>query len=218
MLFAKLAAALLLMSLTTTAAEVPLPELHIEPTGGGSILNVRNVGFQPLTAFLIELVNYPGSYYSFWQDDVTSEPIPAGGEQHIRIANMTVGAVPDYVKMQAALYADGTSSGIPEKVAQLTERRRFSIGIARELIQRLENAQAAGTAKDAIIADLRQWAESMQPAGKPKRNSQSGINQAAGRTLITDAVASLDAHSVEETLATLRAGEHRAAASMSPSK
>jgi hypothetical protein len=210
MQFPKFAAALLI-PIWANAAQMPLPGLRIEPTTGGSIFYVHNVSSQPLIAFLIELVNYPGSYYSFWQDDVTFEPIPAGGEQRIQVANMTVGAVPDYVKMQAALYADGTSSGIPEKITQLTERRRSTLETARALIQRIEKAQSAGASKAALTTDLKQWADSMQPVGKPRRNSQADINQAAARNLIENTVALLDAHSVEETLALLRASERRAA-------
>jgi hypothetical protein len=106
----------------SAAAEAPLPELRTEPTAGGSIFYVRNGSAQPLTAYLIELVDYPGSAYSLWQDDLTNRPIPPGGEKRISVANMTVGAVPDYVKMRAALYADGSSAGIPEKVAQMVAR------------------------------------------------------------------------------------------------
>jgi hypothetical protein len=199
------------MPLWAVSAQMPLPELRTEPIGGGSVFYVRNVASQPLTGFLIELVNYPGSSYSFWQDDVTHEPVPAGGEQRIQVANMTVGAVPEYVKIQAALYADGASNGIPEKVAQLVERRRFSLETLKTLIDRLEKAKAANTPKASVIADLKQWADSLQAAGKVKRNSQAAINQAAARTLIADTAGSLDAHSLEETLAGLQASERRAA-------
>jgi hypothetical protein len=208
----KLTAALLI-PLWTAAAQAPLPELRTEPTNGGSIFYVRNIASQPLTAFLIELVNYPGSSYSFWHDDVTSPPLGAGAEQGIPVTNMTVGAVPDYVKMQAALYADGTSSGIPEKVTQLIERRRFTLETMRTLIERLEKAQSTGTPKASLIADLKQWADGLQPAGKVKRDSQLAINQAAARTLIADTAASLDGHSIEETLAVLRASQRRATSS-----
>src|ERR1700687_4235445 len=122
----------------SAAAQVPLPELRIEPTAGGSIFYVKNVSSQPLTAWLIELVDYPGSSYSLWQDDI-SEPIPAGIEKRIQVANMTVCAVPHYVKIQAAIYADGASSGVPEKVAQFIERRRAILETTRELIHRLES-------------------------------------------------------------------------------
>jgi hypothetical protein len=200
----------LLIPLWAASAEAPLPDLRTEPVGGGSIFHVHNVASQPLTGFLIELVNYPGSSYFYWQDDVSAEPIPAGGEQNIHTTNMTVGAVPDYVKMQAAIYADGTSGGIPEKVTQLIERRRFALETTRTLIQRLGKAQAAGTPKASVIADLKQWADSLRPAGKVKRNSQEAINQECARALIADAAAWLDAHTLDETLAALQASERRA--------
>src|SRR5580704_7934582 len=93
------------LALSAVAAEAPLPGLRIEPVAGGSIFYVKNVSSQPLTAWLVELVDYPGSSYSLWRDDI-SEPIPPGVEKRIPVANMTVGAVPDYVKIQAAIYAD----------------------------------------------------------------------------------------------------------------
>ena len=45
------------------------------------------------------------------------------------------------------------------------------------LIRRLEKAQAVGTAKAAVIADLKQWAGSMQPQGRPNRNSQARLTR-----------------------------------------
>lgn len=204
--------AALLLALAAAAAEVPLPELRTEATTAGSIFYVRNVSSQPLTAFLIELVNYPGSAYSLWQDDV-SGPISPGGEKRIPVANMTVGAAPEYVKMQAALYADGTASGIPEKVTQLVERRRFTLQTVRELIGRLEKARSAGTPKATLVADLKQWAESIQPRGRAGRGSQAAINQAAAATLIADTADRLDAGSPDDVLAGLRASEQALAAS-----
>jgi hypothetical protein len=191
----------------------PLPELRIEPTAGGSILYIRNGSAQPLTAYLIEMVDYPGSYYALWQDDAAASPIGPGAEKRIPITNMTVGAVPDYVKMQAALYADGSSSGIPEKIAQLIERRRGLLETNRELIRRIEKAQSSGAAKDAVITQLDQWAGGLPAPGRGNRNSQAAINQAAARGLIMDSVAQLRGHSVEETLANLRASERALVAS-----
>lgn len=211
MLFPKLTAAALL-AVAAIAAEAPLPVLRIEPTTGGSIFFVKNTSAQPLTAYLIELVNYPGSSYSLWVEEITGQPLAPGAEKRIPVANMTVGAVPDYVKLQAALFADGSSSGVPEKVTQLTERRRFLLGITRELITRLERA---GTDKAALIAELKQWSESLQPAGKPKRESQLFINQSAARGLIGETVAALEKSSVEDTLAHLRTSE-RALGSSKP--
>ena len=203
----------LLLAFSAAAAQTPLPELRIEPTTGGSIFYVRNASPQPLTAYLIELVDYPGSSYSLWQDDVTAQPIPPGGEKRISVANMTVGAVPDYVKMRAALYADGSSAGIPEKVAQLVARRRTVLETTHELIGRLEKAQSAGTAKAAVVADLKQWAGSLEPAGKGNRNSPAALSKAAARSVVAESASRLDAGSVDERLAGLRAAERALAAS-----
>jgi galactitol-specific phosphotransferase system IIB component len=202
-------AAAFLLAAAASAAEQPLPELRIEPTGGGTFFIIRNLSAQPLTAFLVELVDYPGSSYALWQDEIAAEPIAPGAERRMRVANMTVGAAPGYVKMRAALYADGTSSGIPEKVTQLVERRRYTLQITRELIGRLEKAQS----KAALAADLKQWAESIPAPTRANRTSQIGINQAAAQTLIADTAAQMEAHSVEETLNTLRASERALAAS-----
>jgi hypothetical protein len=193
-----------LIALPALAATPPLPELRTEPTGGGSIFFVRNVATQPLTSYVIELVGYPGSSYSLWQDETTSDPIPAGAEKRIPVTNMTVGAVPDYVKIQAARYADGSTSGIPEKVAQLVERRKFVVEITRELIRRLEKG---GAAKTELIAELKQWSDALPPVGRVNRNSQPGINQAAGRALIADIIGRIDKASTDDALAALRKWE-----------
>ena len=118
---------------------------------GGSIFYIKNNSPEALTAYLIELVDYPGSSYSFWQDETVAEPIPPHGEKRIQVANMTVGAVPDYVKMQAALYAGGASAGIPEKIAQLLDRRRVMLETIRQLIGR--HRKGAGGEH----AEIRSW-------------------------------------------------------------
>jgi hypothetical protein len=204
--------ALLLALSTAAAVEMPLPVLRIEPVTGGSVFYVRNTSAQPLTAYLIELVDYPGSSYSLWQEEITAQPVAPGAEKRIPVNNMTVGAVPDYVKLQAALFADGSSSGIPEKVAQLIDRRRFLLDTTRQLLGRLEKAGASKAAQ----ADLKQWADSMQPSGKPNRNSQAFINQSAARGLIAETIASLDKAPLEDTLTGLRVKERALAASKPP--
>jgi len=199
--------ALLFVALPAIAAQMPLPELRIEPTAGGSIFYIKNNSTQPLVSYLIELVDYPGSSYSLWQDETVADPIPPQGEKRIQVANMTVGAVPDYVKVQAALYAGGTSAGVPEKVAQLLDRRRVTLETTRQLIARIEKAQAGGTPKSEAVAALKQWADTLQPAGKGNRNSPAAINQAAARSAIAASAARLDAKSFAESLAVLRAWE-----------
>lgn len=202
----RILAVVLLASLMAMGAEASLPELKVEAIDGGSVLRVRNPASQPLVAYLIELVGYPGSYYSMWRDDPAS-PVAPGAELRIQIVNMTVGAAPEYVKMQAAVYADGSTAGIQEKAAQIVERRRFLLQTTREVIQRLEAASKAGTAKDALIADLKKWSDSLPPVGKPRRNTQPAINQAAGRELIAEACTKLSADSQDKIIALLRASE-----------
>jgi hypothetical protein len=201
----------LLLSLPMAFAQAPaqLPELRIEPTGGGSIFFIKNTASQPLTAYLIELVGYPGSSYALWQDEAAGEPLAPGAEKRIQVANMTVGAVPDYVKMRAAVYADGATAGVPEKVAQLIERRRYTLDTTRELIRRIGKE----TDKTALIGELKQWAAALQPQGKPNRNSQAFINQEAGRMLIAHTLSRLEAASPQEVLSSLKASEQALAAS-----
>ncbi len=196
--------ALLALGLVAMAAEAPLPQLRIEPTGGGSIFYIHNSAAQPLTAYLIELVNYPGSSYTYWQDDVT-KPLAPGADLQIHVANMTVGAVPDYVKMRAALFADGSAAGLPEKVTALVERRRALLATTRELIARLEKAAPA--------ADLKQWAESIPDPTRSNRNTKAAINQAASKALIADTAARLGKESQSQVVAGLRASEKALAGS-----
>lgn len=197
-------------------AQPPQPSLRVEPTAGGSIFYVRNTSSQPLTAYLIELVGYPGSSYSFWQDDNAAALIAPGAEQRIPVANMTVGAVPEYVKVQAALYADGSSSGTPDKVTQLVERRRAILETTRELIRRLEKARSDRSEKSAVISALQQWSDSLEPQTKSRRITQQSINQTASRSLIVETIARLNRQSLDEALSQLRAAERSLAASKPP--
>jgi hypothetical protein len=179
-------------------AQPLLPQLKIEPTTGGSIFFLKNTSAQPLTAYLIELVNYPGSSFSMWQDDPV-DPIAPGVEKRIPVSNMTVGAVPDYVKVQAALYADGTSAGVPDKVAQLKARRQFVADTARDLIARLEK----NSDRAAAVSDLKQAQEAMMAQRAP-RNSQAAINQNAGWALIEYTIARVESGGVNAGLEELR--------------
>jgi hypothetical protein len=201
---ARFAAPLLLAF--AAAAQAPLPELRIEPIGGGSIFYIHNTAPQPVTAYLIELVNYPGSTYWYPEDDPNGI-IPSGGEKRIQVTNMTVGAVPDYVKMQAALFADGTSAGIPEKIAQLIARRRSVLETTRELIRRCEK----GPNKEAVIDDLKKWSDSM-PVARSVRSFEAS-NREVPINLISATIKRLVNQSVEATVAALRISERTLAAS-----
>src|ERR1700722_20638337 len=91
--------ALIMIGAATFAiAQAPLPQLRVEPALQSSILFVKDAPTQPpLTAFLVELVHYPGSYYQLWDDALMTEPVAPAVEKRIPISNMTVAAVPAQV-------------------------------------------------------------------------------------------------------------------------
>ena len=78
----------------------------------------------------------------------------------------------------------------------------------RELIGRIEKAQAEKTAKSDLIAALKQSADAMQPAGRGNRNSQAAINQAASRDVILVTNVRVGMQSPADALTVLRAWEH----------
>ena len=193
------------IALPMLAGAAQLPDLRTEPIGGGSVFFVKNTSSVPLTAFLIELVGYPGSTYSLWEDEISATPLAPGAEKRIQVTNMTAGAVPDYMKLTAAIFEDGSTAGAPEKVAQFIERRKAVLETTRELIKRLE--------KGATKAELQQWADSLQPVGKVKQNSQPVINQNASRELVLGTIGKIDSLSAVGALEKLRASEKALVAS-----
>jgi hypothetical protein len=201
--FRKLAAAALL-AIAPVAAQAPLPVLRIEPTSGGSILHIKNTHTAPLAAYMIEMPDYPGSYYVLFVDVLDAQPIAPGTELRKAITNMTVGAVPDYVKMQAAVFTDGSTAGAPEKVTAILERRKTTIATVRELIARLDKGQSA--------ADLKQWSDGLAPVPRNRARSQEAVNQAEVRSVIGKASARLASEGQEKTLAQLREIERMLAA------
>ena len=199
----KMLAVAFLLAAPAVGAETLLPQLRVEPKTAGSIFFVRNVSSQPLTAYVIELVNYPGSYYALWQDEIMSEAIPPGQEKRIEVANMTVGAVPDYVKIQGAIYADGSTAGVPDKVSQLVDRRRFCLTTVRDMIRQLEAGRAASTPNETVAANLRHAAEVMQAPPTAGKTAAIRVNQAAGKSLLAETAGYVEKHSLDETLAKL---------------
>ncbi len=204
--------AALALALSATAAE--LPQLRVEPVAGASVFYIKNVSSQPLTAYLVELDGYPGSAFALLDDWITSEPIAPGVEKRIQVTDMTAGAAPEYVKVEAALFADGTSSGRPEKVTELVEHRRFILQTTRESISRIEKAKSSGTPKATLIADLKQWSDTMRPPASHKaRYAPEGVNHASARTLIAGIAAKLNASPLDDVLASLHAAERSLASS-----
>jgi hypothetical protein len=211
MSFRNLASALLLI-LPAIAAEMPLPELRIEPAAAGSVFFVKNVSPQSLTAFLIELVDYPGSGFAMVQDESTAEPIAPGVERRIPTSSMIVAAAPNYTRILAAIYADGSSGGAPRKVSQLANFRRAKLEATRELIKRMEKAKADATPKEALLAGIKEYGESITPPDRRTRYLAAGIESTAIRGFIAETAAGLNAHSLDIALGRLRTSERALAA------
>jgi hypothetical protein len=186
-------------------AQTPLPDLKIEAINAGSAFLIRNPASQPLTAFLIELVDYPGSYFALYEDRSARVILEPGAAIRMPITNMTVGAAPEYVKMQAAIYQDGSTAGAPEKVAQLVGRRRHILSITRELIARLEKGQTA--------AGLKQWAGSIPEPTRGNRATPAAANDLAAKALILETAARIERESPAAALAALKKSEASLAAS-----
>ena len=56
-------------------AQAPLPELHTDAVDAGSIFHVKNNFSKALVAYSIELVGYPGSFYTFIVDEVNGQSV-----------------------------------------------------------------------------------------------------------------------------------------------
>lgn len=102
-----------LVSLVTTgwliasAPELTLPSLSAEPSEVGSVVRIRNTSAVPVTAFVVEMVDYPGNHFKMMQDEVWGKAIDAGAEREYQIPAMMPGTVPEHLKVRAAMYADG---------------------------------------------------------------------------------------------------------------
>ena len=198
------------LTLVAAVSAQPLPQLRIEPVDAGSVIYIKNVSAIPLTAFLLELVDYPGSSYTYFRDELATGGIPPGVEKSYRVTNMTIGASPDYVKVQAAVYQDGSSSGIPAKVSLILARRRATLQATRDLIERIEKD---GTSKEKLSAEFKQWADLKKPARGVKLTSPEGARLDAAYETVSSAIQMLNDHSVEDTLRNLRETEKALAVS-----
>jgi hypothetical protein len=195
------------------AADVPLPDLKVEPMAGGSTLTVKNNYSQPLNAFLIELVDYPGSTYSSTYDLLGADAIPAGAEKKMNVANMTIGAVPEKVKLQAAVYQDGSTAGDPEKVKHILDTRRARLANTREIIERIEKDRKDGKDKDAIVADLRAWALTIVPPPPPGMQPITEPAKTVKRNMVVVSAGQVNTKGIDAELAALKKTEGDLAAS-----
>jgi lambda repressor-like predicted transcriptional regulator len=196
-------------------AQPPLPELRVEAAPGGSVLFVRNTYSQPLTGYLIELVDYPGSSFILWRDAYVDDNLAytvAGTEKRIPVTSMTVGAVPDYVKIRAAIYADGTSAGIAERVTLLLDRRRALLETTREAIRRVEKTPD----RAALISGLNEWADTLRATGRSNGMSPAAIKQAVAHRVVLLVAKALETHPPSEVIERFRVAERELVESKPP--
>ena len=130
------------------AADVPLPAFRIEVDGDGCRAYIRNVHSSPLSAYWLEQVGYPGTRWRSWSDALVgrSDAMGAGAlapgiEKNFWFKNQTVCSSPDYVKMLAAVYEDGTSAGSAEKVKHVIDTRRQKLIDTRAALAELQKTE-----------------------------------------------------------------------------
>jgi hypothetical protein len=87
---------------------------------------------------------------------------------------------------------------VPEKVAQLANRRKLYLATIGELVQRAANGPA----------DLRAWADSIPPsASKTKRSDPDVVDRESMRSLIRDTAARLETKPLSEVVSALKAAQ-----------
>src|SRR4051794_4176050 len=97
-------AASILAGVVAVMASTPCPEVNAEPVDDGSLIHIRHNQPHLLTAFLVEIVDYPGNHFSRMQEDLFRPGTAAGEEKRIVVRGLMPGTVPDYLKVTAAIY------------------------------------------------------------------------------------------------------------------
>jgi neopullulanase len=113
---------LLIAAYSVCATGAPLPLLRLEVDGDGCRAFVKNAHSVPLTAFWLEQVGYPGTQWSNWSD-ASANPLAPGAERNFWFKNQSVCASPDYAKVLAAIYQDGTTAGDPNRIERIIAGR-----------------------------------------------------------------------------------------------
>jgi hypothetical protein len=191
----------LLTGVVAAIAGIPCPEVKAEPVENGSLIRLRHNEAQPLTGFLIEIVDYPGNRFAYMRDELFGSSIAAGHERRIVVNNLMPGTVPDYLKVTAAVYANGTSCGTADKVKLIIDARRENRQLNRAIIGRIKEGLSAGASTENLTTDLTKWARS---------------NSAVNSAVITHVVEQLKRTSTDKVLSALEKVEQILAASKPP--
>jgi hypothetical protein len=202
-------AATLLLAIPAFAADAPAPALQIEAdaTTGASIIHVKNTHSQPLAALFIEVLDSPDGTYSFTRDELGPGAIAAGTEKIIKVANPLPGTSPTLTKVSAAIYEDGSTFGTPEKLKHILDLRRARLSNTREIIQRIEADQKGGKDKDAIVADLRQWATTIVPPPPPDMQPITDPAKTVKRNMVVVAAGQVGKGGIDAELSSLKKTE-----------
>jgi hypothetical protein len=132
----------MLLAACGAVAQPTAPEVRVEAVDRGSVIYVKNRAAQPLMAFLVELVDYPGSGFFYYQEEAP-DGVAQGVERRIPVTSMLVGAAPDYVKVTAAVYLDKSTIGAAVKVARLAAARKATLAGVQEAIRVVEAGRDA---------------------------------------------------------------------------
>lgn len=176
-------------AVASIAVGAPCPEVTAEPVQGGSLIRIRHNEPLSLTAFLLEIVDYPGNHFAHMEDELFRGSIPAGKEKRIVVKRLMPGTVPEYLKATAAIYEDGAICGAADKVNLILDGRRENLQFTRELIRRIEEGLSAGNSTEDLAAQLVDWARS---------------TSASSGAVITHAINELKRRSPDEVLGALR--------------
>jgi hypothetical protein len=205
-------AILALLAFPIVAADAPLPELHVEADPSGSVLTVKNPYSKALNALLIEIVEASPAI-DFTRDELGPNAIAAGAEKKLRVTNTAFGETPGNVKIVAAIYEDGSTVGAPEKVNHILNLRRARLKNTREIIQRIEDGRKSGKDKDAIVADLRQWALTIVPPPPPGMQPITDPAKTMMRNMVVVTAGQVNTKGIDAELSVLKLTESELAGS-----
>jgi hypothetical protein len=150
---------------------------------------------------------------TFTRDELGPNAIAAGTEKKLRVTNTAFGEAPDKAKIVAAVYEDGSTVGAPEKVNHVLDLRRARLKNTREIIQRIEKDQKDGKDKDAIVADLRQWALTIVPPPPPGMQPITEPAKTVMRNMVVVAAGQVSSKGIDAELSVLKLTESELAAS-----
>jgi hypothetical protein len=168
------------------------PEVNAEPTEGGSVIRIRHKESHPLTAFLVEIVDYPGNHFTYMEDSLVRGKTAANAEKQVLVQSLMPGTVPEYLKVTSAVYEDGSTCGAVEKLKVLVDARRSELAFTRELIARIEKGLSDGVAPAELANGVAEF-------GRSRPRSSSAV--------VSDVADELKRRPAAEILAGLRAVE-----------